>query len=104
MKYNYFFAIFLLTVIIFSTSFSYALAQESNIVLFPTDDAYVAVDLANLDDTVTELNTGNLDHLKIIYSFNPIDTEVNLVSLGHLKFDLSELNLDDITSATLSFL
>jgi len=101
-KSNFLYIFFLSGIILLFGSFTEIFAQESNIILLPTDDAYVAVDLANLDDTVTELNTGNFGHLQIIYSFNVADTKVNLVSLGHLKFDLSELNLDDITSATLN--
>jgi len=101
MKSNNLILILLSTVLL--STFVTVYAQESNVIqLTPTDDAFVAVDIANLDDPVTELNTGDLEFLKTLYSFNAIGTNQNLVSLVYLQFDLSELNLDEITSATLN--
>jgi len=70
--------------------------------LLPTDDAYVAINTANPNDPVTELNTGDYEFLKTFYSFNATGTELNVVSLVYLKFDLSGLTLDEIKSATLN--
>ena len=100
---NLSYVVLLLTVLILSTSFSYVSAQESNTIqLLPTDDAYVITDLSNPNDPVSDLNTGDLELIKIWYSFNSTETGQNVLSLGHLKFDLSQLNPDDITSATLN--
>jgi len=72
------------------------------ITLFPTDDAFVGVNLSDLNDPVLKLNTGDRHWFEIWYYTNSTEPERKFVSLGHLKFDLSELNLDEIKSATLN--
>jgi len=79
-----------------------AYAQTDTVRLLPIDDAYVAVNPTNFDDPISEINTGDYVFLKTFYSINATGTELNVVSLVYLKFDLSELNLNEIKSATLN--
>ena len=105
MKYNYFFAIFLLTVIIFSTSFSHVYAQESNIIeLIPTDDSIILYNPLDPNDTlgIQELNFGNLTSINVLYSRNATESQELVIGTGFLKFDVSQLNFENIQSATLN--
>lgn len=72
------------------------------IILPPTDDAYVITDLSNPNDSMSDLNTGNMTMQKIWYSFDSIIPGSDIATLGYLKFDLSEINQDDVLSATLN--
>jgi len=48
-----------------------------------------------------KLNTGNLKFLKIWYSWNATEAGELVNSVGHLKFDLSEINPEQVSSAKL---
>jgi len=124
-----FLVIFLLTFsIVFGTS---VYAQESNVVqLTPTDDpflelalntseqtpdnysikkipvledAYVGANYADLQgfEEMRNINTGNFNFTKIWYSYNITGTNELFVSMGFLKFDISELNPVNVVDAQL---
>jgi len=94
--------ILIVSLLLITFSYEHVFAESETLQLTPTDDAYVVIDLSNLDDPVTDLNTGDMEWMKIWYLSSSTETDLNVVSLGHLKFDLSQVNLDDITSATLN--
>ena len=78
---------------------SIAYGQELNTIkLVPTDDAYVVSDITNFVDNVglRDLNTGDAGFLKIWYAFNVTENQEKILSAGYLKFDLTELDADDI--------
>ena len=99
---SYTIPILLVLIILITFSYERVFAESDTIQLSPTDDAYVAVNIANFADPVTELNTGDLEFLKTFYAFNATGAEIDVASLVYLKFDLSELNLDEIKSATIN--
>ena len=77
-------------------------STDSNIInITPTDDTFIGLDLTNLNDPLDlrNLNAGDLDFLKIWYANNVTSAQEFIVTSGLLKFDLSELNTDDIISA-----
>jgi len=81
-----------------------AYGQESNIIkLIPTDDTYVVTDLENRPGNMQlrQLNTGDAGFIKIWYANNVTENHEQIFSVGYLKFDLSELDVDDIESAEL---
>ena len=76
---------------------------SNTIKLFPTDDAYVVTNQNDPDDKqgLKALNTGDLDFLKIWYANNVTKNQEKIISIGYLKFDLSDLNAENISSAEL---
>ena len=82
-----------------------ALAQKSKTIkLSPVDDAYVVSDFSDPADKsgVRELNTGNYEFIKIWYSLGTIpQANEKVVSIGYMKFDLSDLKAKDILKANL---
>ena len=78
--------------------------SDFNVVnITPTDDTFIGLDRTNLNDPLDlrNLNSGDLDFLKIWYANNVSPAQEFIVTSGLLKFDLSELNTDDIISANL---
>jgi len=93
----------LLFVIVLSVNFVSVSAQDSNVIqLTPTDDAFVGVNILIPNDAVINLNTGNMEFIRILHSLNSTSQDTNLVTLGYLKFDLSKVDTDNLTSATLN--
>lgn len=82
-----------------------ALAQKSiTIKLTPVDDAYVVSDFSDPADKsgVSKLNTGNYEFIKVWYSLGTIpQANEKVVSIGYIKFDLSDLKGKDILKANL---
>jgi len=70
--------------------------------LLPIDDAYVINDYNHPDaKLLPQLNTGDLPRLKIWYTWNSTNIQEQVLSIGYLKFDVSDLELEKIQSATL---
>jgi len=76
---------------------------EEQIILNPTDDAFVLADLHYEDDPegLRQINMGASEILQVYYSWNVTATENQYVSPAYLKFDLTDLISDEIDSATL---
>ena len=97
---NFYFTLLFSSLLLFS--FSYVSAQESNIIeLTPTDDAYVLADLQDDADELRKFNSGIFDHLKIGYDIDTSDTLSQNISTALLKFDLGDLNKEQVDSAKL---
>jgi len=98
-------AFILLTILIPSTIITPGFAQQDKILeLTPTDDAYVVSDLNDPIDKLglRTLNTGNFKFLKVWYAWNVTGAEtMKIVSLAYLKFDLSDVTQDRVSSAKL---
>ena len=88
--------------------------QEQSVLISGSDDAYVVTDAASQQDPngLRDKNFGGLDFLKIWYAFGvpSQSTDVGqsgttpsqkVVSLGLVRFDLSQLKDQEIRSATL---
>jgi len=77
--------------------------QESDVLkLVPSDDAYVVANLNDPSNTSLQmLNTGDMEFLKIWYANNVTKINELVITVGHLKFDLSDLNPDKISSVNL---
>ena len=98
----------LLLALIFSLiPFSEVIAQQENtkeIEIIPTDDAYVIADLNDLQDAenLRTINTGDLNFLKVWHASGiPRAEDKNIVTFAYLKFDLSELEQNQIVTANL---
>jgi len=93
----------LLTLSLLSITFQSIIYAESEIELFPTDDAYVLADLLDSADNneLRKFNSGALDTLKIGYALNTSDIPNQNISVALLKFDLGDLDEKQIESATL---
>ena len=81
-----------------------ALGQESSVIkLIPTDDSFVVTDRNDPLNTkgIDDLQFGNESFLKIWYSNNTTANQEEIISLGYLKFDVSELNSDEIVDTKL---
>lgn len=79
-------------------------AQElKTIDLIPTDDAYVVVDLNDPDNIKGQknLNTGDLDFLKLWYAWNVTESQEKIATLVYLKFNLRDQNPENIINANL---
>lgn len=100
MKFSNLFLIFFLGITIFSVN---AFAEQQEIKLIPTDDAYVIADLQDTADTnnLRTFNSGNLDHLKIGYAINTTTIPNQHLSTALLKFDLANLSDKQIDSVSL---
>jgi len=83
-----------------NVSFAYA---QSELELFPTDDAYVVTDLNDPQNIqgLDELNTGNAEFLKVWYAWDVTEHKNRIFSPAFLKFDLSEIQDSEIQSAIL---
>ena len=78
--------------------------QESQIIkLIPTDDSFVVTDIADPLDiqSLSESHFGDENYLKIWYAFNVTKTPHQILTMGFLRFDLSDLNTENISSAKL---
>jgi len=100
-------AIFLILIIssLFVTSPAFAQIEDSeSIVLTPTDDTYIGFDSLDPEDIqgLKKLNFGDTGILKLWYAYNSPGFEENeILSYAYIKFDLSEISSDEITSAKL---
>lgn len=92
------------TLIIQTSNLQNTTNTDSNVVkITPTNDTFIGLDLTTLDDPLDlrNLQSGNLDFIKIWYSNNVTSAQEFIVTSGLLTFDLSEINVDDIASANL---
>jgi len=71
--------------------------------LYPSDDAYVIVDNTDPEDLkdYRKVNTGLVDYLRISYALNVDPEQSQILTLGYLKFDLSEIDKEKIESINL---
>lgn len=71
--------------------------------LIPTDDTFLTVDVNNIDDPLGlhELKAGDDDFINIWYANNVTSNQEYLVSYGVMKFDLSEILLEDVANVNL---
>ena len=93
----------MLCIFLFSTTTS--VFAESEIVIPPTDDAYVVTDLSDSQDTqgFNKINTGNAEFLKVWYGWNITEHNNQIFSPAFLKFDLPDIQDKEIQSAKLKF-
>lgn len=80
--------------------------QEKTIRLEPTDDAYVTVDLSDPQDEqgLQQLHTGDLEFLKLWYAWNVTENQERITTVVYLKFDLTEVDPEEVESAELNML
>lgn len=78
--------------------------QEKTIRLEPTDDAFIAVDLNDPQDVngLQQLHTGDLEFLKLWYAWNVTESQERITTLVYLKFDLTEVDPEEVESAELN--
>ena len=71
--------------------------------LYPIDDAYVITDVTDPQDlkNYQKINTGFLDFIRLSYALNVDPEQSQLLTMGYLKFDLSEINKEKIQNITL---
>lgn len=74
--------------------------------LLPTYDAYVLADLADPADTsgLMQTNTGNLEAIELLSSWNVTENNNAFVAIGYLKFDLTDQNIYNLEKAELKML
>ncbi len=72
-------------------------------VIYPTDDAYIVADFMDPQDRLglRTLNTGDFNFTKVWYAWNVTGRGEFIISFGMLKFDLSDVNPNDVISARL---
>jgi len=78
--------------------------DNSNIVkITPTHDTFIGLDFTNPDDIydLRNSNFGNNDFIKIWYSHNATSSQELITTSGLLQFDLSDIDVEDITSVNL---
>ena len=77
--------------------------SENSDKLYPSDDAYVIVDYSdpNNEKNFQNVNTGLVDFLRLSYAINVTPDQSQFLTLGYLKFDLSEIDTEKIESVTL---
>jgi hypothetical protein len=95
--------IWLLVVSLLSVGLLVGAAPPDESVLLPSsDDTYVVADIASPDDPqgLRDKNFGGLDFVKIWYA-SQVQAQEQIVSVGLLKFDLSQLQEREIRSAHL---
>jgi len=80
--------------------------QEKTIRLESTDDAYVVVDLNDPQDEqgLQQLHTGDLEFLKLWYAWNVTENQQRITTVVYLKFDLTEVDPEEVESAELNML
>jgi len=100
---KFFYVLFFIGMIIFSTTYITFIYAESEIILNPTDDAYVVTDLNDPQDAqgFNKLNTGHAEFLKVWYGWGITENNNHIFSPAILKFDLSSLGDSDVESAVL---
>lgn len=95
----------LLSILVLSLSFSSAFsASTQEIRITPTNDAYVVNDLNDPTDKagLQNLNTGDFEFMKIWYAWNVTKSgKEKILSLGYMKYDLSNIDAKFIESAKL---
>jgi len=96
---------FIVLMIFAISTITVGLAQKTNIIeITPTDDAFVVAGLNDPDDVLglQSRNTGNFTFQKIWYAWNVAAIpDAQILSIGYLNFDLSELNATKVSSAKL---
>ena len=77
--------------------------SENVVHVIPTDDTFIGLDFNTPDDfyDLRNSNYGNNDFIKIWYSNNATSAQELITTSGLLTFDLSEINVDDISSVNL---
>ena len=94
-----------LSILVLSLSFSSAFsASTQEIRIAPTADAYVVNDLNDPTDKagLQNLNTGDLEFMKVWYAWNVTKSgKEKILSLGYMKYDLSNLDAKFVESAKL---
>ena len=81
--------------------------QEIEIIrLAPTDDAYVMTNTNDPSDILglNKQNTGNLEFLKVLHANNVTTDKEDILTIAYLKFDLSGVDPEKISSAELKML
>ena len=71
--------------------------------LYPSDDAYVIVDNSDPDDLkqFRVTNTGLVDFIRLSYALNVDPEQSQIITAGYLKFDLSEIDKEQIKNVNL---
>jgi len=99
-----FLILFISSVVFFSFMINQnSFGQESKIILFPTDDAYV---IANLNDPLDiedrqKVNTGDFDFLRSWYAWQVTEHQEQIITNSYLKFDLNEIDSQKVLNANL---
>jgi hypothetical protein len=97
------FRLLLVVLLLASLGFSVAATPpDDSVVLDASEDSYVVADVSTTDDPqgLRDKNFGGLDFLKIWYA-NQVQASEQIVSVGLVKFDLSQLSNREIRSASL---
>lgn len=96
----------MLIFLIFFTLTGNSYAQTNSIAILPTDDAFLVSNLmdVNNEQGIGDLNSGDLEFLKVWYSWNTTELNEMFFAPAYLKFDLSEIKQEDIISAKLKML
>jgi hypothetical protein len=87
----------------YETSKSAELISTSIEILNPTDDLFLALnaDLTSDQDELRKIDTSDLSFLKSSYSINATGNGENLFLIPYLKFDLDDVQSDNLVSAIL---
>jgi hypothetical protein len=82
------------------------ISAQNEAKIIPTDDAYVLADLSDPKDAsgLMQTNTGNLEVIELISSWNVTENNNAYVTMGYLKFDLSKQNTYNLEKAELKVL
>lgn len=80
--------------------------QSTPIKLAPTDDAHVLADLSDPQDIrgLMQSNAGNVDSIQLISSWNVTEINSAIVTIGYLKFDVSQQKTYNLEKAELKML
>jgi len=94
-----------ITVAIVLTNLTSPVLAQKVLVLEPIDDAFVAIDTNDPEDThgYQQLNTGDLDYLKLWYAWDVTENHEKITTALYLKFDLSDVESEDTTRCLTSF-
>jgi len=95
-----------ITVTIVLTNFTSPVLAQQVLILEPIDDAFVAIDTNDPEDTdeLQQLNTGDLEFLKLWYAWDVTENHEKITTALYLKFDLSDVKSEDITNAELKMM
>jgi len=100
---SYTITILLVLFILITFSYESVFAESETIQLSPTDDAFIGLDFTNPNDSfgLRTLNSGNETFLKVWYAFNVTEAEELIITVANMKFDLSEINPNNVINADL---
>ena len=94
----------LVIIFFFLALIPFSFGQESSTLkIYPTDDAYVARDANDpLDEQgLKDLHSGDLEFIKLWYAYNVTKNQEEIFTMGYLKFDLSNVDSLQVSSAKL---